>query len=127
MALGQPSSECPRSDSVARVEVERVEAGETLTQAQTKEIVDRAVISTPGTWRRRCSARDEADRRVVGRGADPSKYRFPTSKVRIGSFASSSFPLRDVRLPSNTRRRRRGARLAALGQQRTSYGHAAHS
>jgi hypothetical protein len=45
VALDLPRSECPRSDSVARVEViEHAEARETLITAQIKEIVDRAAV-----------------------------------------------------------------------------------
>jgi hypothetical protein len=51
----------------------------------------------------------------------PSIGRFRLVQRRIqvcsGSFASFSFPPRDVRLPSDTRRGSGGARLAAPGQE----------
>jgi hypothetical protein len=46
MAVDLPCCECPRKDSEAPVEViERAEARETITQAQIKESIDKAVIA----------------------------------------------------------------------------------
>jgi hypothetical protein len=75
MALDLPRSECPRSDSRARVEV--IECANVLTPARIKEIAGRtAIASRAGVEAQVQHARDEADRRVVRRGADPSKYKF---------------------------------------------------
>jgi hypothetical protein len=46
MALDLLRGECPRRESEAVEAIERAEAGETLAQAQIKEIVEKAVIAS---------------------------------------------------------------------------------
>jgi hypothetical protein len=81
-------------DGKARVEViERAEAGETLTDAQIKEIVDKAVIASREDVEAKVQrAGDEVDRRAVEQGADPNKVPVLLNRVEAPPLVMSAVP-----------------------------------